>query len=162
AARDLIAPARLPLMPSPSVPVYRVGSRGAALSEESDVRARTRPGGASVPGFSASVVAAAASYEIPLPGTHAARCCAGPQAITAARHCPAGCARAAPGGTQQAKLGEQSEEEPASVDELIEAAKVGEKFTQVIVTLGASAPKTLSTDAKDQGMTLDDAARTLI
>jgi len=39
------------------------------------------------------------------------------------------------------------------VDELIEAAKVGEKFTQVIVTLGASAPKALSTDAKDQGMT---------
>ena len=48
------------------------------------------------------------------------------------------------------------------MDELIEAAKGGEKFTPVIVTLGASAPKTLSTDAKDQGMTLDDAARTLI
>jgi len=66
-------------------------------------------------------------------------------------------------GAQQSKLVKQIGEEPAaSVDELIEAAKTGEKITQVIVTLGSSVHKGLSTYAKDEGTTLDDAARTLI
>jgi ParB family chromosome partitioning protein len=66
-------------------------------------------------------------------------------------------------GAQQSKLVKQIEEEPAaSVDELIEAAKTGEKITQIIVTLGAGVHRGLSTYAKDEGTTLDDAARTLI
>lgn len=66
-------------------------------------------------------------------------------------------------GVQQAKLVKQIGEEPASsVDELIEAAKTGDKLTQIIVTLGAAAHQALSTYAKDQATTLDDAARTLI
>jgi len=66
-------------------------------------------------------------------------------------------------GAQQSKLVKQIREEPAaSVDELIEAAKTGEKVTQIIVTLGTGAHKGLSNYAKDEGTTLDDAARTLI
>jgi ParB family transcriptional regulator, chromosome partitioning protein len=66
-------------------------------------------------------------------------------------------------GAQQSKLVKQIEEEPdASVDELIEAAKTGEKITQIVVTLGASAHKGLLNYAKDEGTTLDDAARALI
>ncbi len=66
-------------------------------------------------------------------------------------------------GAQQSKLVKQIEEEPAaSVDDLIEAAKTQEKITQIIVTLGATAHKGLSTYAKDEGTTMDDAARTLI
>lgn len=66
-------------------------------------------------------------------------------------------------GAQQNNIVKKVEQEPAaSVDELIEIAKTGEKITQVIVTLGSAAHKGLSTYAKDEGTTLDDAARTLI
>jgi ParB family chromosome partitioning protein len=66
-------------------------------------------------------------------------------------------------GAQQSKLVKQVAEEPAaSVDQLIEAAKIGEKITQVDVTLGAMAHRALSEYAKDEGTTQDDAARTLI
>jgi ParB family chromosome partitioning protein len=66
-------------------------------------------------------------------------------------------------GAQQAKLVKQIGDEPASsVDELIEAAKTTEKITQIIVSLGPVLHKGLSTYAKDEGTTLDDAARTLI
>jgi ParB family chromosome partitioning protein len=64
-------------------------------------------------------------------------------------------------GAQQSKLVKQVAEGTAT-DEAIEAAKTGEKTTQVIVTLGTAAHKGLSTYAKDEGTTLDDAARTLI
>jgi ParB family chromosome partitioning protein len=66
-------------------------------------------------------------------------------------------------GAQQSNLVKQIGEEPAaSVDELIEAAKTAKKVTQILVTLGTAAHKGLSTYAKDEGTTLDDAARTLI
>jgi ParB family transcriptional regulator, chromosome partitioning protein len=66
-------------------------------------------------------------------------------------------------GVQQSKLVKQIEKEPTtSVDELIEAAKTGEKLTQIVVTLGPSAHQGLSSYAKDEGTTQDDAARILI
>jgi ParB family chromosome partitioning protein len=66
-------------------------------------------------------------------------------------------------GAQQAKLAKEIEEDPsASVDELIEAAKAGAKIIQINVKLGAGAHKALKTFAKDEGTTLDDAARSLI
>jgi ParB family chromosome partitioning protein len=66
-------------------------------------------------------------------------------------------------GVQQSKLVKQIKLEPDSaVDALIEAAKAGEKITQVIVTLGPAEHRGLSAYAKDEGTTLDDAARTLI
>lgn len=66
-------------------------------------------------------------------------------------------------GVQQSKLVKQIAEEPgASVEELIEAAKTGDKITQVVVTLAGAAHKALSSYAKEEGTSLDDAARTLI
>jgi ParB family chromosome partitioning protein len=66
-------------------------------------------------------------------------------------------------GAQQSKLVKQIEEEPkASVDKLIEAAKSGERITQVVVTLTSATHQSLSKYAKDEGTTMDDAARTLI
>jgi ParB family transcriptional regulator, chromosome partitioning protein len=66
-------------------------------------------------------------------------------------------------GVQQAKLVKQIGEEPAaSVDDLIEAAKTSEKIIQINVQLGQVLHKALTTYAKDEGTTIDDAARTLI
>jgi ParB family chromosome partitioning protein len=66
-------------------------------------------------------------------------------------------------GAQQKKLVKKIEEDPtASKDELIEAAKSGDKIVQILVQLGAGAHQALSEYAKDEGTTLDDAARGLI
>jgi ParB family chromosome partitioning protein len=66
-------------------------------------------------------------------------------------------------GAQQAKLVKEIAEQPtASIDERIEAAKTAEKFTQVVVTLGAAAHQALHAFAKSEGTTVDDAARSLI
>jgi ParB family chromosome partitioning protein len=66
-------------------------------------------------------------------------------------------------GAQQAKLVKEIVEEPtASVDELIEAAKTGSKIIQINVKLGQALHKALTTYAKEEGTTIDDAARTLI
>jgi ParB family chromosome partitioning protein len=66
-------------------------------------------------------------------------------------------------GVQQAKLVKQIGDEPAaSVDDLIEAAKTSEKIIQINVQLGQVLHKALTTYAKDEGTTIDDAARTLI
>jgi ParB family chromosome partitioning protein len=66
-------------------------------------------------------------------------------------------------GVQQSNLVKKIGEDPgASVDDLIEAAKSGEKLTQIIVTLGQAAHRGLSTYAKDEATTLDAAARSLI
>jgi len=66
-------------------------------------------------------------------------------------------------GAQQASVVKKREEDPASdVSEVIEAAKTGEKITQVIVSLGAALHQSLKQYAKDEDTTIDDAASTLI
>jgi ParB family chromosome partitioning protein len=66
-------------------------------------------------------------------------------------------------GAQQKKIVKEREEKPtADVDDLIEAAKTGEKITQVVVTLTAAMHQSLQNYAKEQGTTQDDAAATLI
>jgi ParB family transcriptional regulator, chromosome partitioning protein len=66
-------------------------------------------------------------------------------------------------GAQQNKLVKEIANNPtASVDEVIESAKSGEKIVQVIVTLGTVIHKSLQSYAKEEGTTQDDAAATLI
>lgn len=66
-------------------------------------------------------------------------------------------------GAQQSKIVKDRAENPAvSVDEIIERAKTGEKITQILVTLTAGVHGSLQKYAKDEGTTLDDAARSLI
>ncbi len=66
-------------------------------------------------------------------------------------------------GAQQKKIKEELEQNPdVSVDDVIEAAKTGEKVTQVVVTLGRQAHRSLQTYSDAEGSTLDDAARGLI
>lgn len=64
-------------------------------------------------------------------------------------------------GAQKSKLVKQIGAGTA-VDEAIESAKAGEKITQVIVTLGAAAHKGLSAYAKNEDLSLDEAAQALI
>jgi ParB family chromosome partitioning protein len=49
-----------------------------------------------------------------------------------------------------------------SIDDVIEAAKTGDKVVQIIVTIGAKENRLLSSYASDEGTTKDDAARSLI
>ncbi|MBU4186212.1 MAG: ParB/RepB/Spo0J family partition protein [Proteobacteria bacterium] len=66
-------------------------------------------------------------------------------------------------GAQQAHVVKRLEKEPkADVDEVIEAAKTGEKVTQVIVTLGVMLHQSLKQYAKDEGTKTDEAARILV
>src|SRR5262249_6277049 len=66
-------------------------------------------------------------------------------------------------GGQQSKLVKQIGQEPASsLDGLIEAAQANEKITQIILSVRPGPHKGLTTYAKDEGTTLDDAARALI
>jgi ParB family chromosome partitioning protein len=66
-------------------------------------------------------------------------------------------------GAQQAKLVQTRRDSPErDVDDIIEAAKAGEKLTQIIVTLGAAANTSLKRFATDEATTQDDAARLLI
>jgi ParB family chromosome partitioning protein len=66
-------------------------------------------------------------------------------------------------GVQQAKLVKQFGDEPdASVDDLIKAAKTSERIIQINVQLGQVLHTALTTYAKDEGTTIDDAARSLI
>jgi len=66
-------------------------------------------------------------------------------------------------GAQQTRVVKKMEEEPkADVDDVIEAAKTGEKITQIVVTLGAVLHRSLKQFAKDEGTTVDEAARSLI
>jgi len=66
-------------------------------------------------------------------------------------------------GAQQTRVVQKMEQEPATdVDEVIEAAKSGEKITQIVVTMTGAAHQSLKHYAKDEGSTIDDAARSLI
>lgn len=66
-------------------------------------------------------------------------------------------------GAQQEKLKKDIKEKGVeSVDDLIEAAKTGEKVVQIIVTVGAKMNNLLTQFASDEGTSKDDAARTLI
>jgi ParB family chromosome partitioning protein len=66
-------------------------------------------------------------------------------------------------GAQQARVAKKILEEPkADVDDVIEAAKTGEKITQIVVTLGTVLHRSLKQYAKDDGTTVDEAARSLI
>lgn len=66
-------------------------------------------------------------------------------------------------GPQQQLIVKKIKEKPTSdVNEVIEAAKSGEKITQIIVTMGNVFHLALKQYAQDEGSTLDEAARTLI
>ncbi len=66
-------------------------------------------------------------------------------------------------GAQQAHVLKKREEAPETdVSEIIEAAKTGEKITQIVVTIGAALHQSLKRYAKDEDTTVDDAARSLI
>lgn len=66
-------------------------------------------------------------------------------------------------GAQQQKIVKEREENPdAPVDDVIEDAKSGGKITQIVVTLGAQAHRSLRSYAGEAGTDLDDAARALI
>jgi ParB family chromosome partitioning protein len=66
-------------------------------------------------------------------------------------------------GAQTAKVVKIRRDTPErDVDDIIEAAKAGEKLTQIVVTLGAAANTSLKRFAKDEETTQDDAARLLI
>jgi ParB family chromosome partitioning protein len=66
-------------------------------------------------------------------------------------------------GAQQKRVVQRLEEDPASdVTEVIEAAKTGEKITQIVIELGIREHHNLKQFAKDEGTTVGDAARSLI
>ena len=66
-------------------------------------------------------------------------------------------------GAQQKNIQNQFAENPfASVDEVIERAKSGEKVTQISVTLGHQIHRALGRFAKDEEVTIDEAAALLI
>lgn len=66
-------------------------------------------------------------------------------------------------GAQQKRIVKKLKEKPSSdIDDVIEAAKSGEKITQVVVTMTSGAHQMLKQFAKDEGTTIDDAARSLI
>jgi ParB family transcriptional regulator, chromosome partitioning protein len=66
-------------------------------------------------------------------------------------------------GAMQKRVVEKMKEKPtAVVDDVLEAAKSGEKISQIIVTVGGVLHQSLKQFAKDEGSTLDEAARTLI
>ena len=66
-------------------------------------------------------------------------------------------------GAQQKKIQDEIKHDPSiPMDEVIERAKSGNKITQVIVTLGENIHGSLSSYAKDEETTLDDAAASLI
>jgi ParB family chromosome partitioning protein len=66
-------------------------------------------------------------------------------------------------GVQQKRIVKTREDDPTSdVSDVIEAAKTGEKITQIVVTVGAGLHQSLKQYAKDAGTSIDDAASTLI
>ncbi len=66
-------------------------------------------------------------------------------------------------GAQQSRVVKKREDDPtADVSEIIEAAKSGEKITQIVVTIGAKLHQSLKQYAKDEGTSVDDAAGSLI
>jgi ParB family chromosome partitioning protein len=66
-------------------------------------------------------------------------------------------------GAQQRKLVQGRKGDPDKpVDDAIEDAKTGEKITQVLVTLGGEEHRALQTYAREEGVTQDEAAATLI
>ena len=66
-------------------------------------------------------------------------------------------------GAQQDRVVKNREEDPtADVSDLIEAAKTGEKITQIVVTVAAGLHQSLKSYAKDEDTTIDDAAASLI
>jgi ParB family chromosome partitioning protein len=66
-------------------------------------------------------------------------------------------------GAQQDRVVKNREEDPsADVGDLIEAAKTGERITQIVVTVGTGLHQSLKNYAKDEDTTIDDAAASLI
>lgn len=66
-------------------------------------------------------------------------------------------------GAQQSRVVKTREEDPTKdVSEIIEAAKTGEKITQIVVTIGAELHQALKKFAKDEDTSVDDAAGSLI
>ena len=66
-------------------------------------------------------------------------------------------------GVQQKRVVEDRQANPAaSIDTVLESAKGGAKLTQILVTLGAGAHQALQAHAKNEQITMDDAARELI
>ena len=66
-------------------------------------------------------------------------------------------------GVQQKDVVQKRQENPdADVDELIESAKTGSRIVQILVTMSGGAHAALKVYAKEEGTTLDDAARGLI
>jgi ParB family chromosome partitioning protein len=66
-------------------------------------------------------------------------------------------------GAQQKRIVKNREEDPdADITDVIEAAKTGEKITQIVVTIGGALHQSLKQYAKDEDTTVDDAAGSLI
>ncbi|MBN2564053.1 MAG: ParB/RepB/Spo0J family partition protein [Phycisphaerae bacterium] len=66
-------------------------------------------------------------------------------------------------GAQQDRVVRKREDDPtADVSDVIEAAKTGEKITQIVVTIGTGLHQSLKQYAKDEDTSLDDAACSLI
>lgn len=66
-------------------------------------------------------------------------------------------------GAQQDRVVRRREDDPtADVTEIIEAAKTGDKITQIVVTVGTTLHQSLKQYAKDEATSVDDAACTLI
>lgn len=66
-------------------------------------------------------------------------------------------------GAQQDRVVKKREDDPTGdVSEVIEAAKTGEKITQIVITVGAGLHQSLKMFAKDEHTSVDDAACSLI
>ena len=66
-------------------------------------------------------------------------------------------------GAQRKKIVKERRKRPeVEADDLIESAKTGGKVTQIVVTLGAEAHRSLKAYSDEQGTTIDDAAAELI
>jgi hypothetical protein len=66
-------------------------------------------------------------------------------------------------GAQQKKILDSVKEEPQrQLEEIVEAAKGGEKITQITVTLGVNVHDSLRKFAKEEDTSMDDAAAGLI
>jgi len=64
---------------------------------------------------------------------------------------------------QRVHMVKKREDNPtADASEIIEAAKTGEKITQIVVTIGVALHQSLKRYAKDEGTTIADAASSLI
>ncbi|WP_369055629.1 ParB/RepB/Spo0J family partition protein [Kineococcus terrestris] len=66
-------------------------------------------------------------------------------------------------GAQQSLLVKKRQQDPSlDVDELVESAKSGDRIIQIVVTMSGAGHASLKAFAKEEGTSMDDAARNLI